>query len=74
MPGDDIEFELSAIQWDVLKAIRTPTAELRGARRFVAEELARLGLAAVVDGRVMLTARGREVVLRGSPRLWDVAA
>jgi hypothetical protein len=73
MTGDD-DFELSAVQWDVLKAIRTPTAELRGARRFVAEELVGLGLAKVVDGRAMLTVRGRAVVLRGSPRLWDVAA
>jgi len=35
---------------------------------------AQLGLAMVIDGQAMLTPRGREVVLRGSPRLWDMAA
>jgi hypothetical protein len=74
MTGDDGEFDLSAIQWDVLKTLRTPTADLRGVRGAVAQQLAELGLAAVIDGRAMLTRRGRDVVLRGSPRLWDVAA
>ena len=71
---DDFESALTAIQWDVLKALRTPTADLRGARRVIAEQLIALGLATITDGRTKLTPRGREVVLRGSPRLWDVAA
>jgi len=74
MTDDDFEFALGAMQWEVLKGLRTPTADLRGARRAVADELARLGLARVADGVTRLTPRGREVVLRGSPRLWDVAA
>jgi hypothetical protein len=41
---------------------------------FVVQELVALGLAAVADGRATITAKGREVVLRGSPKLWDVAA
>ncbi len=38
------------------------------------EQLIALGLAAIADGHPVITAEGRKVVLRGSPRLWDLAA
>jgi len=38
------------------------------------ETLIALQLAAMIDGDPEITRRGRDVLLRGSPRLWDVAA
>jgi hypothetical protein len=70
----DTDVELSSIQWETLKALRTPAAEHCGLSRFVVQQLITLQLATRWEGRAILTPKGREVVLRGSPRLWDVAA
>jgi hypothetical protein len=70
----DIDFDLTSTQWETLKALRTPASEQRTPNRFVLQELIALELATILEGRPMLTSKGREVVLRGSPRLWDVAA
>jgi ribosomal protein S19E (S16A) len=42
--------------------------------RFVLDQLIALGLAQARDDGPVITSRGRSVLLRGSPRLWDVAA
>jgi hypothetical protein len=42
--------------------------------RSVVENLVALGLAEITGDRPVLTRKGRSVLLRGSPRLWDVAA
>ena len=70
----DIDFDLTPNQWETLKALRTPRAEHVNVNRFALQELVGFGLAAISEGRPIITPRGREVVLRGSPRLWDVAA
>jgi hypothetical protein len=70
----DIDFDLTPIQWEPLKALRTPRLEQRALNHFALQELIGFELAAISDGRPIITPRGREVVLRGSPRLWDVAA
>ncbi|MDB5514036.1 MAG: hypothetical protein JWQ17_794 [Tardiphaga sp.] len=70
----DTDFELTSIQWETLKALRTPASEYCGLSRFVVQQLMALGLATLWEGRAILTRKGRDVVLRGSPRLWDVAA
>jgi hypothetical protein len=70
----DTDFELTSIQWETLKALRTPTSEYCGLSRFVVQQLITLELATLWQGRAILTRKGRDVVLRGSPRLWDVAA
>jgi hypothetical protein len=70
----DIDFDLAPSQWETLKALRTPRSEQLTVNQFALQELIGLGLAAMSEGRPMITPKGRDVVLRGSPRLWDVAA
>jgi hypothetical protein len=70
----DFDLDLTPAQWETLKALRPTVGERRPVNGFVVQELVALGLAAVADGRATITAKGREVVLRGSPKLWDVAA
>jgi hypothetical protein len=70
----DIDDRLTIEQWTALKALR-PTgpasAKLGG---YMIEQLIALDLAAIADGHPVITTEGRKVVLRGSPRLWDMAA
>ena len=70
----DIDYDLTPDQWEALKALRAPAPKSRGVHRSVVENLVALGLAAMTDDRPVITRKGRSVLLRGSPRLWDVAA
>jgi hypothetical protein len=70
----EIDHDLSPDQWDALKALRTPAAKRRVLNRFVVEQLIALALAAEIGDGPVLTPEGRSVLLRGSPRLWDLAA
>jgi hypothetical protein len=70
----EIDYDLAPDQWEVLKALRAPAPERRGLIRSVVENLVALGLAAMNEDRPVITRKGRSVLLRGSPRLWDVAA
>jgi hypothetical protein len=74
--GMDAEFEydLTPDQWAALKALRVPTQGWRGLNRPVVESLIALDLAEISEDRPVITRMGRSVLLRGSPRLWDVAA
>jgi hypothetical protein len=66
--------ELAPDQWETLKALRLPVPRSVGLNASVVETLVALQLAAMIDGCPAITRRGRDVLLRGSPRLWDVAA
>jgi hypothetical protein len=76
----EIEHELTPDQWEALKALRLPAPKYRVAEstvipnRRVVATLVALQLAAMTGGRPVITPKGRSVLLRGSPRLWDVAA
>jgi len=70
----EIDYDLTPDQWEALKEIRVPAPNGRALNRFVVENLVALQLAAMIDGRPVITPKGRSVLLRGSPRLWDVAA
>lgn len=70
----EIDYHLTLDQWEALKALRTPAPERRVLNRFIIEQLIALQLAAVIDDCPAITPEGRSVLLRGSPRLWDVAA
>ena len=70
----EIDYDLTPDQWEVLKALRAPVAERRGLIRSAVNHLVALGLAAMTADRPVITRKGRSVLLRGSPRLWDVAA
>jgi hypothetical protein len=70
----EIDYDLTLDQWEALKALRTPPAKRRVLNRFVVEQLVALRLVAEIGDHPVITPKGRRVLLRGSPRLWDVAA
>ncbi len=70
----EFDYDLTSDQWEALKALRLPAAQRRILNRFVIESLVALQLAAITDDCPIITPKGRSVLLRGSPRLWDVAA
>ena len=70
----EFDYDLTPDQWETLKAIRVPFANGRALDRSVVENLVALGLAEMTGDRPVITRKGRSVLLRGSPRLWDVAA
>jgi len=70
----DIDFDLTPAQWETLKALRTPESASRPLDRAALRELIGFELAVITEQGPMITSKGRKVVLRGSPRLWDVAA
>jgi ribosomal protein S19E (S16A) len=70
----EFDYDLTPDQWETLKALRMPLANGSALNRSVVENLVALGLAEITGDRPVLTRKGRSVLLRGSPRLWDVAA
>jgi predicted nucleotidyltransferase len=70
----ETDFQLTANQWDMLRALRPTGAPVGKLNRYVLDQLAELGLVALVDDAPTLTKTGRAVVLRGCPKLWDLAA
>ena len=70
----EFDYDLTRDQWEVLKSLRVPAAEYRGLDRSAFKHLVALGLADVIEDRPVISAKGRSVLLRGSPQLWDVAA
>jgi hypothetical protein len=70
----EFDYDLTPDQWEALKALRLPAAERRTLNRFVIEHLIALQLATMVNDGSVITQRGRKVLIRGSSRLWDVAA
>ena len=70
----DIDLGLDPAQWETLKALGAPDPEHRRVNEFACQQLIKSELATMRDGRPAITPKGREVVLRGSPRLWDPSA
>jgi ribosomal protein S19E (S16A) len=70
----EFDYDLTPDQWETLKAIRVPVLSGRALNRFILENLVALGLAEMTGERPVISRKGRSVLLRGSPRLWDVAA
>jgi hypothetical protein len=70
----EFDDDLAPDQWEVLKALRLPGPRGRTLDRFVVERLIGLQLAAMIDDYPVITPQGRKVLVRGSSRLWDVAA
>ena len=69
----EFDYDLTRDQWEALKALRLPAAERRIKDRLVAS-LTALELVAIAGDGPVITPKGRSVLLRGSPQLWDVAA
>ena len=70
----DIDCDLTLGQWEALKALRLPASDRGASNRLIVKSLIALQLAAMSDEGPAITAKGRSVLLRGSPLLWDVAA
>jgi hypothetical protein len=70
----EFDYDLTSDQWEALKALRLPAPNRRILHRSVVEILVALQLATIADGGPVITSKGRSVLLRGSPRLWDLAA
>jgi hypothetical protein len=70
----ELDYDLTPDQWETLKALRGSATERRGLNKSIVDHLVALELATISDGRACVTAKGRSVLLRGSPRLLDVAA
>jgi hypothetical protein len=70
----EFDYDLTANQWETLKALCLPAAKCHTSNRFIVDQLVALQLAASNDGSPVLTEKGRKVLVRGSVRLWDLAA
>jgi len=70
----EFDHELTAHQWETLKALRVTAVERVRLNRLVLGELIALQLAEMNGDRPFITATGRKVLIRGSARLLDVAA
>src|SRR6202012_2139957 len=68
------DYDLTQDQWEVLKALRVPAPKRRTLNRFIVERLVAFQLAAISGDCPVITEKGRKVLVRGSSRLWDVAA
>jgi hypothetical protein len=70
----ELDYNLTQDQWETLKALRGGASQARLPNRFVVDQLVTLGLAGIDDGAALITAKGRSVLLRGSPQLLDLAS
>ena len=70
----ELDYDLTQGQWETLKALRGGAPRHRAPDRRVVDELVALGLACIDDGLPLITAKGRSVLLRGSPQLLDLAS
>jgi hypothetical protein len=70
----EIDYDLRPDQWETLKTLRVPASGFSALNPSVIEELIALRLAAMSDNLPVITPTGRRALIRGSSRLWDVAA
>jgi hypothetical protein len=70
----EFDYNLASDQWETLKALRGGAPQRRAPSRVVVDELVALGLATMDGDRPLITAKGRSVLLRGSPQLLDLAS
>jgi hypothetical protein len=70
----ELDYNLTQDQWETLKALRGGAPQRRAPNRLVLDELVALGLASTDEDLPLITAKGRSVLLRGSPQLLDLAS
>jgi hypothetical protein len=70
----ELDYNLTQDQWETLKALRGGAPQRRASNRLVVDQLITLGLIGIDDGVPLITAKGRSVLLRGSPQLLDLAS
>jgi hypothetical protein len=67
------DYDLTPDQWETLKAVRVWVPETFILNQLVLDLIA-LQLVAMRENLPVMTLKGRRVLVRGSPRLWDIAA
>ena len=73
--SDEFDYELTADQWEALKALRAPAANPTRIRRSAVDSLVALGFLAMRGDLLVLTPLGRKILVRGSSQLLrDIAA
>ena len=70
----EFDYDLTPDQWETLKALRIPVSRFSTLNRRVVADLIALHLVTMNENMPAITPRGRKVLVRGSSRLWDVAA
>ncbi len=70
----EFDYDLTSDQWEALKSLRLPASKRRFLNRFIVESLIALQLVTMSEDTPVITSTGRRALVRGSPRLWDVAA
>jgi hypothetical protein len=66
-----VDCDLTSKQWQALKAIRNGKTKATLFAPPVLESLMALDLAVMDHDTPVVTEKGRKVLLRGSPKLWD---
>jgi hypothetical protein len=69
----EIDLGLDRGQWETLKALGAPDPDHRQLDPLALRELVASELAAILEGRPVITPMGRKVVVRGSPWLWGAS-
>jgi hypothetical protein len=70
----EFDYDLTSDQWETLKALRLCAPKTGALNQSALENLISLQLAAISENVPVMTSKGRKALVRGSPRLWDVAA
>jgi hypothetical protein len=69
----EFDYDLTPDQWETLKAVRASVPETFVLNKSVLDLIA-LQLVEMRENLPLMTLKGRRVLVRGSPRLWDIAA
>ncbi|MBR1200655.1 hypothetical protein JQ634_33685 [Bradyrhizobium sp. AUGA SZCCT0240] len=73
--NDEVDYDLTPDQWEVLKNLRNATSRPQRMNRFTIQGLIALGLVTINGDAPILTSNGRKVLIRGSScLLLDLAA
>ena len=70
----EIADSLGPFEWETLKALMAPQPDRSRIHDAALRQLLQTDLVTVEADRPSVTARGRQVVICGSPRLWESAA
>jgi hypothetical protein len=70
----EFDYDLTLGQWEALRALRVLAPKPVVLRQSALEGLIALQLVTMSNNLPVMTSKGRRVLVRGSPRLWDVAA
>jgi hypothetical protein len=71
MQPTEIADALNRFQWEALRALCLPSPDPRRLNGAAVEQLLKEDLLELHDDRPSLTAKGRRVVVCGSPLLWN---